>query len=123
MIVYFERGSTIMFSAKLIDTMVKPPNYQHQYIWRGNNGIMAIVYVANLDTSVICPPPLLCSVCTLNTAILIILFLAMVHSHTQRRVQPDQCYIRIQITGINFECSLLCNSTVIACIALLLHII
>ncbi len=42
---------------------------------------------------------------------------------TQRRVQPDQCYFTVQITGINFECSLKCNSTVIVSIALLLHII
>ncbi len=27
-------------------------------------------------------------------------------AHTQRRVQPDQCYFTIQITDINFECSL-----------------
>ncbi len=27
--------------------------------------------------------------------------------YTQRRVQPDQCYFTVQITGINFECSLL----------------
>ncbi len=26
--------------------------------------------------------------------------------YTQRRVQPDQCYFTVQITGINFECSL-----------------
>ncbi len=26
--------------------------------------------------------------------------------HTQRRVQPDQCYFTVQITGINFECNL-----------------
>ncbi len=26
--------------------------------------------------------------------------------HTQRRVQPDQCYFTAQITAINFECSL-----------------
>ncbi len=25
---------------------------------------------------------------------------------TQRRVQPDQCYFTVQITGSNFECSL-----------------
>ncbi len=25
---------------------------------------------------------------------------------TQRRVQPDQCYLTVQITGSNFECSL-----------------
>ncbi len=42
--------------------------------------------------------------------------------YTQRRVQPDQCYFTVQITGINFECSLQCNSIVIICIALLLHI-
>ncbi len=27
-------------------------------------------------------------------------------SHTQRRVQPDQCYFTVQITGSNLECSL-----------------
>ncbi len=27
-------------------------------------------------------------------------------AYTQRRVQPDQCYFTVQITGINFECSL-----------------
>ncbi len=27
-------------------------------------------------------------------------------NHTQRRVQPDQCYFTVQIAGINFECSL-----------------
>ncbi len=26
--------------------------------------------------------------------------------YTQRRVQPDQCYFTVQITGSNFECSL-----------------
>ncbi len=26
--------------------------------------------------------------------------------HTQKRVQPDLCYFTVQITGINFECSL-----------------
>ncbi len=26
--------------------------------------------------------------------------------YTQRRVQPDQCYITVQITGNNVECSL-----------------
>ncbi len=26
--------------------------------------------------------------------------------YTQRRVQPDQCYFTVQITGINFKCSL-----------------
>ncbi len=26
--------------------------------------------------------------------------------HTQRRVQPDQCYFTVQITGLNFQCSL-----------------
>ncbi len=26
--------------------------------------------------------------------------------YTQRRVQPDQCCFTVQITGINFECSL-----------------
>ncbi len=26
--------------------------------------------------------------------------------YTQRRVQPEQCYFTVQITGINFECSL-----------------
>ncbi len=40
--------------------------------------------------------------------------------HTQRRVQPDQCYFTVQITGINFECSFQCNSTVIVGIALLI---
>ncbi len=30
----------------------------------------------------------------------------MVHAYTQRRVQPDQCYFTVQITGSNFECSL-----------------
>ncbi len=44
-------------------------------------------------------------------------------TYIQRRVQPDQCYFTVQIIGINFECSLQCNSTVILCIALLLHII
>ncbi len=44
-------------------------------------------------------------------------------TYTQRRVQPDQCYFTVQMTGINFECSLQSNSTVIVCIALLLHII
>ncbi len=43
--------------------------------------------------------------------------------YTQSCVQLDQCYFTVQITGINFECSLYCNSTVIVCIALLLHII
>ncbi len=43
--------------------------------------------------------------------------------YTQRRVQPDQCYFTVQITGSNFECSLYCNSTVIVCIARPLHII
>ncbi len=43
--------------------------------------------------------------------------------YTQRRVQPDQSYFTVEITVINFESSLLCNSTVIVCIALLLHII
>ncbi len=27
-------------------------------------------------------------------------------THPQRRVQPDQCYFTVQITGSNFECSL-----------------
>ncbi len=27
-------------------------------------------------------------------------------SYTQRKVQPDQCYFTVQITDINFECSL-----------------
>ncbi len=27
-------------------------------------------------------------------------------THTQRRVQPDQCYFTMQITGVNFECTL-----------------
>ncbi len=27
-------------------------------------------------------------------------------SYTQRRVQPDQCYFTVQITGTNFEGSL-----------------
>ncbi len=27
-------------------------------------------------------------------------------SYTQRRVQPDQCYFTVQITGLNFGCSL-----------------
>ncbi len=26
--------------------------------------------------------------------------------YTQRRVQPDQCYFTVQITGSNFRCSL-----------------
>ncbi len=43
--------------------------------------------------------------------------------YIQRRVQADERYFTLQITGINFECSLWCNSTVIVCIALLLHII
>ncbi len=38
---------------------------------------------------------------------------------TQRRVQPDQCYFTVQITGSNFECSLWCNSTVIVCTVIL----
>ncbi len=33
-------------------------------------------------------------------------FSVMGCSYTQRRVQPDQCYFTVQITGINFECSL-----------------
>ncbi len=27
-------------------------------------------------------------------------------NYTQRRVQSDQCYFTVQITGSNFECSL-----------------
>ncbi len=30
---------------------------------------------------------------------------AMANKYTQRRVQPDQCYFTVQITGSNFECS------------------
>ncbi len=47
----------------------------------------------------------------------------LIRCYTQRNVQPDQCYFTVQINGINFECSLYCNSTVIVYIALLLHII
>ncbi len=43
--------------------------------------------------------------------------LYMLVDHTQRRVQPDQCYFTVQITGSNFECSLQCNSTVIVFIS------
>ncbi len=39
--------------------------------------------------------------------------------YTQRRVLADQCYITVQLTGSNFECSLNCNSTVIVCIVIL----
>ncbi len=28
------------------------------------------------------------------------------YGNTQRRVQPDECYFTVQITGIKFECSL-----------------
>ncbi len=38
-------------------------------------------------------------------------------------LHSDQCYFTVQITGSNFEYSLLCNSTVIVGIARLLHII
>ncbi len=27
------------------------------------------------------------------------------HPCTQRRVEPDQCYFTVQITGSNFECN------------------
>ncbi len=27
-------------------------------------------------------------------------------TYTQRTAKPDQCYFTVQITGINFECSL-----------------
>ncbi len=43
--------------------------------------------------------------------------------YIQRRVKPDQGYFTVQIIGINFDCSLKCNLTVLVFIALLLHII
>ncbi len=35
-----------------------------------------------------------------------VLFIGMRVIYNQRRVQPDQCYFTVQITGRNFECSL-----------------
>ncbi len=35
-----------------------------------------------------------------------IIVLTAKYLYTQRRVQPDQCYITVQITGSNFDCSL-----------------
>ncbi len=45
-----------------------------------------------------------------------------IQSHSEKSPARPMLFT-VQITDINFECSLGCNSTVIVCIELLLHII